>query len=146
MNDAMTRPRVATPLGTWGAMTDARASELGALELAYIGDTVYDLYVRAGLLTQGGGRVNGLHLRASKRVCAAAQARAFARIEPELDAQEAEVARRGRNAAHRTMPKNGSAEDYHAATALEALIGYLYITGRTDRMDEIMRRILSGEE
>ena len=105
-----------------------------------MGDTVYDLYVRAQLL-RAGGHVGDMHRRAVKLVCARAQSRAFARVEPMLDDRERDVARRARNA-HQSPPKNADAAEYHRATALEALIGQLYLTGQTARLDELMRAIL----
>ena len=108
----------------------------GSLELAWLGDTLYDLYVREHLV-EGGGRIHALHRRAVGLVCAHAQSEAFTRIEGHLTAREADVARRARNA-HQTPPRNADAGEYHRATALEALIGWLYVTGQRDRMDELL--------
>lgn len=114
----------------------------GSLELAYIGDALYDLYVRSHLLKRG-GHVRKLHARAIKIVCAHAQAQAFASLHESLTPQEKDVARRARNA-HQTPSKNANVAEYHSATALEAVLGYLYITGQHQRLDEIMRQILEG--
>jgi len=123
------------------------ALELGALELAYLGDAVYELYARACLLRSGGARVSALHRRAVEMVNAASQAAAYRRLIATLTQAELEVARRGRNAQHASMPRNQSAEDYHAATALETLIGYLTITADFERLDEIMNIALgSGDQ
>ncbi len=116
----------------------------GSLELAYLGDTVYDLYVRAGLLREG-GHVGEMHRRAVKRVCAKAQSEALSRVEPMLNERERDVARRARNA-HQAPPKNADPSDYHRATALEALIGYLFVTGKQDRMEEILRIALEEND
>jgi len=108
----------------------------GSLELAYLGDALYDLRVRE-TLTRKGGRVKNMHREAVKHVCARAQSEALGRIEEMLDEDEQNVVRRARNA-HQTPSKNADRADYHRATALEALIGYLYITGREARMRQIL--------
>jgi len=112
----------------------------GSLELAYMGDAIYDLCVRRRLLKKG-GRVQAMHREAIKLVCAHAQAEALGRIEGELTEDEAGVVRRARNA-HQSPPKNANAGEYHRATALEALIGYLYLTDQHARMDELIRKAL----
>ena len=108
----------------------------GSLELAYLGDALYDLYVREHLIARG-GRVKNLHREAIARVCAHAQSEALARIADHLNEAEADVVRRARNA-KQTPPKNADPGDYHHATALEALIGYLYVTGQRERMNELL--------
>jgi len=108
----------------------------GSLELAYLGDTLYDLYVREHLIARG-GRVRALHREAVALVCAHAQAQALARISGLLTDDEADVVRRARNA-RQTPPKNADPGEYHRATALEALVGWLYVTGRRDRMNELL--------
>lgn len=108
----------------------------GALELALVGDSVYDLYVRSRLVRKG-GRVKDIHKNAVKHVNAHAQAMALDRIEGELTEDEAGVVRRARNA-KQTPTKNADAGDYHKATALEALLGYLYLTGQTERLDRFL--------
>ena len=115
----------------------------GSLELAYLGDTVYDLHVRSHLVAKG-GRVGALHRQAVKFVCAHAQSEAFGRIAEMLTEAEAGVARRARNV-KQSPPKNADAGEYHHATALEALIGYLYVTGQTERMQEILNAALPPE-
>ena len=115
----------------------------GSLELAYMGDAIYDLYVRRRLVRRG-GRVQNMHREAVKQVCCHAQAQALGRIEGELSEIEAGVVRRARNA-HQNPPKNASPAEYHRATALEALIGYLYLTGQQARMDELLEKALSEE-
>ena len=108
----------------------------GSLELAYLGDTIYDLYVRSHLVNRG-GKVGALHRRAVRHVCAHAQSEALGRLEGALTEAEAAVARSARNA-HQSPPRNADPAEYHRATALEALIGFLYITGREARMREIL--------
>ncbi len=116
----------------------------GSLELAYMGDAVYDLYVRRRLVRRG-GRVQNMHREAVSMVCAHAQAEALGRIEGELTEAEAGVVRRARNA-HQNPPRSTSPAEYHRATALEALIGYLYLTGQQARMDELIRKALPEED
>lgn len=108
----------------------------GSLELAYLGDTLWDLFVREELVRTG-GRMKELHRAAVARVRASAQSRALARIEEDLTEEEAAVVRRARNA-HQTPPKNADPADYCRATALEALFGYLYLTGQIERMKTLM--------
>ena len=112
----------------------------GSLELAYLGDAVYDLYVRRALVRRG-GRVRQMHGEAVAHVRAHAQSEALSRVEGMLSEEEQAVVRRARNA-RQTPPRNADRGEYHRATALEALIGYLYITGRGDRMDEILSAAL----
>jgi len=115
----------------------------GSLELAYLGDAVYDLYVRRQLVKKG-GRVQKMHRDAIRQVCAHAQSEALGRIEAELTEAEAGVVRRARNA-HQNPPRNANPADYHRATSIEALMGYLYLTGQQARLDELMHRALPPE-
>lgn len=115
-------------------MEAARARMLNPLQLAYIGDGVWELLVRTRLIYQGRS-ARHIHKEAVACVNAGAQAVSLRRIEMLLTQEEADVARRGRNAhAHHASPKNQDAGDYRAATALEALIGYLYLTGQEERL------------
>ena len=116
----------------------------GSLEMAYLGDTIYDLYVRRRLVAQG-GRVQDMHAKAVKLVCAHAQARAFARVEGMLTPEETAVARRARNARQKP-PRNADTGEYHRATALEALIGYLDLTGNQARLQEVLGAALGDLE
>lgn len=118
---------------------------LNGLQLAFIGDTIYDLFVRAQILSAHDESVQKLHKRAVSMVNAGAQARAFDAICPLLTEEEADVARRGRNA-HSRPPKNQDPGDYARATALEALCGYLYLCGREDRLAELLNAILKEEQ
>lgn len=115
----------------------------GSLELAYLGDTVYDPYVRSHLVAEG-GRVGALHRRAIRLVCAHAQSEALGRVQDRLSEEEAAVARRARNA-QQSPPKHADAAEYHRATALEAVVGYLYATGQLERMREILEAALPPE-
>jgi len=107
------------------------------LALAYLGDTVWDLLIRQRLLA-GGLPAGALHRRAILLANAGTQAEAAARIEPVLSPEEADVMRRGQNAhAHHRAPKNQDPVNYSRATGLEALMGYLYLTGQTGRIAEL---------
>ncbi|HWQ57472.1 MAG TPA: ribonuclease III domain-containing protein [Clostridia bacterium] len=123
-----------------GASRDPRVAP--ALSLAYVGDTVYDLYVRTLLVEREDARVHELHLASAKLVCAAGQAAAFRIIEPMLTEDELSVYRRGRNSHLGTVAKNAKISDYRTATGLEALLGFLYLSGRDRRLTELMREII----
>ena len=115
-------------------MEESRARMLNPLQLAYIGDAVWELIVRSRIIYKGRS-ARHVHKDAVACVNAHAQSEAFRRIEALLTEEEADIARRGRNAhAHHAAPKNQDAADYRAATALEALIGYLYLTGQEERL------------
>ena len=115
----------------------------GSLALAFLGDTIYDLYVRSALVPSG-GQVKKLHQAAAKLVNATAQSAALERVEGILTEEEADVVRRGRNA-KQSPPKNADPGHYHRATGFEALIGYLYLMGKVDRLDAIMKTALSEQ-
>lgn len=116
------------------------------LVLAYVGDTVYDLYVRTKLVLNGDATPRNLHRQATELVRASAQAEAARRIAPLLSEQEQGIFRRGRNSHLGNVPKNAQVSDYRAATGLEALVGYLYLSGEQARLDELMAHILGNEE
>lgn len=115
----------------------------GSLELAYLGDTIYDLYVRERLVRRG-GRVQKMHKAATSFVCAHAQSEAMLRIRDALSETEADVARRARNA-RQNPPRNANPGEYHRATALEALIGYLYLTKQHERLAQLLSMALPEE-
>ena len=112
--------------------------QIPALNLAYVGDTVYDLYVRAYLIHTHPETVHNLHLLSAQMVCAQGQARAFFALEGQLTEEELSVYRRGRNAHSGTVPKNANVADYRVATGLEALLGHLWVLGREERIDQLM--------
>lgn len=109
------------------------------LTLAYIGDDVYDLVVRTVVVERGNRAANGLHKTTSNLVKAQTQAQLIEAVMEKLTDQEKNVYRRGRNAKSYTSAKNASIGDYRKATGLEALIGYLYLTDRMDRVLELMK-------
>ena len=121
-------------------MEEPRARMLNPLQLAYIGDAVWELLVRSRIIYKGRS-ARHVHKDAVACVNAHAQSVALRRIEALLTENEADIARRGRNAhAHHAAPKNQDAADYRAATALEALIGYLYLTGQEERLLELYKK------
>ena len=120
--------------------------ELNPLQMAYVGDTVHDLYVRSMLLSRG-MTVGKMHKQAVRMVSAGAQARMLEAIESELADDEADAARRGRNSqAKHAAPKHADPADYAHATGLEALWGYLYLSGKTERLDELIKMALERTE
>ncbi len=117
---------------------------LNPLRMAYMGDTVWEMLVRARLIEKG-FTVRHMHQMAVAGVNAAAQAAALERMEPVLSEEEKGIVLRGRNAHSRHhAPKHQRAVDYQSATALEALFGYLYLTGQEERLLELFR--VSQEE
>lgn len=110
------------------------------LTLAYIGDAVYDLIIRTIVVEKGNRSANALHRTAVKYVNAGAQSRMIEALLPELTEEETGVYHRGRNAKSHTMAKNASMADYKKATGMEALLGYLYLQGETNRCLELVKR------
>ena len=110
-------------------LTPAQLGPISNLGLAYIGDGVYELMVRSYLCLQGKATNKGLHKAAVRYVAAPAQAAAVKVLLPLLSEEESDVCRRGRNASPHTIPQHASREEYAAAPALEALFGWLYMTG-----------------
>lgn len=110
---------------------------LSPLNLAFIGDTVFDLFVREALVCEANRPVNKLHKQATQMVKAQAQAAFAEKIMPMLTEEELAVFKRGRNAHTNHKAKNASEGDYHYATAVEALFGYLYLSGEMERLREL---------
>ena len=110
----------------------------GSLELAFVGDSVYDLFVRSRLVLKAAGKVNALSKSASAVVNAGAQAKSLEKLRPLLSDEEAAIARRAENA-RQTPTKNADPLDYRKATALEAVLGYLYLTGQRERLNELLK-------
>ncbi len=119
----------------------ADVSALSPLTLAFVGDTVFDLLTRSELVIEANRPVNDLHKAASKKVCAAAQAESIRKIMPLLTEDETAVFKCGRNAHTGGIPKNASSADYHYATGLESLFGWLYLKGEIDRINQLYSEI-----
>lgn len=126
-------------------MTALDDNKLSMLALAHVGDAVYELLTRTMLCTRANSSVAQLHKQTVSYVNAPAQARAAEKILPLLDSEEASVYRRGRNAKVNSVPHNADIGQYHAATGLEALFGWLYLQGRTERAEEFFRAIMEAE-
>ncbi len=120
--------------------------QLSMLALAHVGDAVFELMTRAALCAEGHGAVQELHRLTTGRVNAAAQARTAEKLLPLLDEEELALYRRGRNAHVNSVPHSANVGDYHAATGLEALFGWLYLRGRTERLNELFEAVLSAEK
>lgn len=119
-------------------LKDADLRTYSPLTLAYIGDGVYELVIRTILVKKANCPVNRLHRKASGLVKASAQSGMMEIIEPLLTEEEKGVYRRGRNAHSATMAKHATMADYRRATGFEALMGYLYLSGRTERMVDLV--------
>ncbi|MBQ8782986.1 MAG: ribonuclease III [Clostridia bacterium] len=121
--------------------TGVDADLLSPLTLAFIGDTVYDLLVREEIICDANRPANDLHSLAVKKVKASAQAKAITEILPLLTEKEQAVYKRGRNAKSGHIAKNATTGDYHKATGLEAVFGYLYLTNQLSRIVELYELI-----
>ncbi len=120
--------------------TSSELSTINALDLAFVGDAVFTLFVRERLLSLHNTNVNMLTKLASKIVNAGNQYKLFREIEPTLTAEELEVAKRARNSNIHTKAKNYSITEYIYATAYEAVLGYLYLCNNTKRLNEILEK------
>jgi len=107
---------------------------LSPVSLAFIGDGVFELMVREKLVQNGSVPAGKLHMMAVRRVKAAAQALAYDAVTVECSEVELLILKRGRNASLSRIPKSCTSEQYHKATAIEALFGYLYLNGETKRL------------
>ena len=112
-------------------------NQISSLGLAHLGDGVYELMVRAWLCLHGKATNKGLHKAAITYVSAPAQAQRAEKILPVLTEEEQDVFRRGRNSHTAAVPKGASVGEYHTATAMEALFGWLYLNGKTERLNEL---------
>ena len=119
---------------------------LSPLTLAFMGDTVFDMFVREQLICQANRPVNALHSSATRLVKASAQSKAMDKIMDMLTEKELTVFKRGRNAHTNHRAKNASEGDYHRATGLEALFGYLYLKGKISRLRELFDVISQENE
>lgn len=113
---------------------------------AYVGDCVYELYIRTRLVDTTNLKPHKLHIESIKYVKASAQAEMLHNIYEELSDEEKEIVRRGRNAQNHHLPKNSNVQEYMYSTAFEALIGYLYLCGDILRVKEIIDKSLKEKE
>ncbi len=124
--------------------TYERPKMLSPLNLAFIGDGVYELLVRQMLLKKGSMPQGKLHNKSTHLVCAKAQSQAFSVIEDELTEDELAIFKRGRNSASAGVPRNSDPIEYRRATGIETLFGYLYLTKQNDRMVELFNIIMNN--
>jgi len=112
--------------------------QLSPLVLAFVGDAVFNLFIRSRLAMKKKESAHRMHVRAISYVKASAQSRIISSLHDRLTEEEKEVFRRGRNAKSATVPKHADVLDYRRATAFEAVLGYLYLLGMHERLDEIL--------
>ncbi len=122
---------------------EVNPKQLSPLNLAFIGDCIYEILVRETLVTDANRPVNDLHRESVKYVSAKAQTQAFDKIKDILTEEEMSVYKRGRNAKTGHLPKSASESEYHCATGVEALFGYLYLCEKNDRIKELFSIINS---
>ena len=115
---------------------------LSPLVWAYVGDSIYEAFIRVNLVNSSNAKPHKLHIEAIKYVKAKAQADILKRIEAHLTEKELEIVRRGRNVQNHHIAKNANVADYSMSTAFEALIGYLYLTKQDERLKDILNMCL----
>lgn len=125
-------------------MTLQEVNRISMLGLAHVGDGVYELLTRTRLCMEGVTAVQEMHRKTVAMVNAPAQAKAAARLVPLLTPEELAVYKRGRNARVNSVPHNADIAQYHAATGLEALFGWLYLQGEIDRINLLYAAITEG--
>ena len=121
--------------------TKIQPRQLSPLNLAFIGDCIYELLVREALVCEANRPVNELHRESVKYVSAKAQTEAYAKIKDMLTEEETAQFKRGRNAKVGHSPKSATDAEYHTATGIEALFGYLYLSGKTERIKQLFATI-----
>lgn len=117
---------------------EADINQMSPLTWAYIGDCVFELYIRTKLVDITNLKPHNLHIKAIKYVKAKAQAEMLNNIYDDLTEEEKDIVRRGRNAENHHLPKNANIQEYMYSTAFEALIGYLYLCKKIRRVKEII--------
>ena len=132
--------------GFFPELSVQEVNQIGMLSLAHVGDAVYELLVRSRLCMENRTAVTQLHRMTVSQVNAAAQAQAAEKIFPVLTDEERSVYKRGRNAKVNSVPHHAEIAQYHAATGLEALFGWLYLNGANDRLNTLFEAMLAGEE
>ena len=125
-------------------MEEIDVNQMSPLTWAYIGDCVYELYIRTELINKTNLKPHKLHIESIKYVKAKAQAEILQNIYEELTEEEKDIVRRGRNTENHHLPKNSNVQEYMYSTAFEALIGYLYLTKNNKRLKEILNKVKIG--
>lgn len=113
-------------------------NQLSPLVLAFVGDSVFDLFIRSRLAMKKKESAHHLHVKATSYVKASAQSKISGALQDKLDDEEKMIYRRGRNAKSATIPKNADILDYRRATAFEAVLGYLYLSGKNERLSALL--------
>ena len=121
-------------------MEKSKIEMMSPLTWAYVGDSIYEVYIRTYLIETTNLKPHKLHIKAINYVKAQAQAETLKNIYDDLTEKEQDIVRRGRNAENHHLPKNANVQDYMYSTAFEALIGYLYLTKQNDRLKEILEK------
>ena len=124
----------------------SEVNTMSPLTWAYIGDSVYELYIRQYLINTTKLKPHKLHIEAIKYVKAGAQANILKRLEPKLTEKEQEIVKRGRNTENHHLPKNATVQEYMYSTGFEALIGYLFLTKQDERLKEILELCVENEK
>ena len=119
-------------------MEELEVNQMSPLVWAYIGDSVYEQYIRNYLVTNTKYKPHKLHVEATKFVKAGAQAKILELLEKDLTEEEKDIVRRTRNTKNHHLPKNSNIQEYMYATAFEGLIGYLHLSKNTNRLNEIL--------
>ncbi|WP_238905903.1 ribonuclease III domain-containing protein [Clostridium sp. YIM B02506] len=126
--------------------TKEEARMLNPLQLAFVGDGVYEVFIRNYILNNNKElSTHKLHVEAIKYVKAHAQSEIIRRIESDLTEEEIYIYKRGRNTKSATVPKNANLAEYRAATGFEALVGYLYLINEIDRLNTILLKSVEQE-
>ena len=116
---------------------------LSPLVWAYVGDSVYEMFIRTNLVNKSNAKPHKLHIESIKYVKAGAQANILKKIEDKLTDEEKDIVRRGRNVQNHHVPKNVDVAEYAYATAFEALLGFLYLSKQDERLKELLNKCLS---
>lgn len=127
-------------------LTEKEARQYSPLTMAFLGDCVYELFVRSSIVEAGSTPVGNLHSAKIKLVCAGFQARAAEYLLEQFTEEERSVYQRGRNATGNTVPHNASPADYRKATGLETVFGYLQLCGNTERLETLFSAIWDKRE
>ena len=123
---------------------ESEINQMSPLVWAYVGDCVYELYIRTYLVDNTSLKPHKLHIESIKYVKAGAQAKFLEEFFENLTEDEKSIVRRGRNANNHHLPKNSNVQEYMYSTAFEALIGYLYLTKNNKRLKEILNKVKIG--
>lgn len=125
---------------------ESEINQLSPLTWAYIGDCIFELYIRTKLVNETKLKPHELHVKAINFVKASAQAEMLHNIQQNLTQEEQDIVRRGRNAENHHLPKNSNIQEYMYSTAFEALIGYLYLCKKETRVKEIIEMAIQSKE